>query len=171
MNLHAVGMAFGDYDVFSGMTASVARDAKIGLVGPNGIGKTTLLGILAGVVTSTAGKVTHAAGTRIGYLRQEAMAAFAERQNTLHGEMLTVFGELRAREARLREIEHEMSDGTATDTLFEEYARAQEAFERDGGYSYEWWIDQVLQGLGFGREDYRQPLGQLSGGKTRSADP
>jgi len=169
MNLHAVGMSFGDYDVFSGMTASVARDAKIGLVGPNGIGKTTLLGVLAGVEQSTAGHVTYAQGTRIGYLRQEAMAAFAERQNTLHGEMLNVFAELRGREQRLREMEHQMAEGEASEALFEEYARAQDAFERDGGYNYEWWIDQVLQGLGFGRQDYRQPLAQMSGGqKTRA---
>lgn len=169
MNLHAVGMSFGDYDVFSGMTASVTREAKIGLVGPNGIGKTTLLGILAGVEQSTAGHVTYAQGTRIGYLRQEAMAAFAERQNTLHGEMLNVFAALRNREQQLRELEHQMAEGEASDTLFEEYARAQESFERDGGYNYEWWIDQVLQGLGFVRADYRQPLAQMSGGqKTRA---
>ncbi len=180
MSLHAVGVAFGDYDVFAGMTASVPNHARIGLVGPNGIGKTTLLSVLAGVMPSTSGNVTVSQGTRIGYLRQEAMAAFAERDNTLYTEMLGVFAELRARETRLRDLEHAMADGSSgqaggnsasggLDALFEEYAHAQEAFERDGGYDYELRIGQTLQGLGFSRADYAMPLNRLSGGqKTRA---
>ncbi len=172
MNIHGVGVSFGDFDVFSGITAGIPRGAKIGLVGPNGIGKTTLLGVLAGVETPTTGTVQLTQGTRVGYLRQEAMEAFGARANALHAEMLAVFASLRAQEERLRVLEAAMggaTSGASGNALLEEYSAAQETFEREGGYSYEWWIDQVLQGLGFTRQEYDTPLNQLSGGqKTRA---
>jgi ATP-binding cassette subfamily F protein 3 len=168
MNISALGLSYGDFDVFSGVTASVPRGAKIGLVGPNGIGKTSLLAVLAGTATATSGNVTCAQGTRIGYLRQEAMEAFAGRENTLHAEMLSVFAGLRAQEAELRAMEARMAE-VPSDALFTDYSHAQELFEHAGGYGYEQWIEQVLQGLGFDRSDYRTPLGHLSGGqKTRA---
>ncbi len=168
LNTHALGLAFGDFDVFSGVTASVPRGAKIGLVGPNGIGKTSLLAVLAGVEAATSGSVTLAQGTRIGYLRQEAMEAFAGRANTLHAEMLTVFAGLREQEAELRAMETGMAE-TPSDALFVAYSHLQESFEHAGGYGYEQWIEQVLQGLGFARSEYGTPLGHLSGGqKTRA---
>lgn len=168
MTISNVGVSFGDFDLFSGVTATIPRAARIGLVGANGIGKTTLLGVLAGVTPLTTGRVALAQGTRVGYLRQEAMEAFGERTSPLHAEMLTVFAPLIEQEARLRDLEHLMAERPG-DTLFEEYSHTQESFERAGGYSYEWWIDQVLQGLGFRREDYGTPLNHLSGGqKTRA---
>ena len=169
LTLNNVGMSFGDYDVFLGINAAIPNNAKIGLVGPNGIGKTTLLRILSGVTQPTAGNVTRAQGTRVGYLRQEAMEAFAERHNTLHGEMLAVFAELREQEAVLRGLEHRMAEAADHDALLADYSATQEAFERAGGYSYETRIDQVLTGLGFTKRDWTHPLGHLSGGqKTRA---
>lgn len=94
-----LGLAHGDFDVFIRSQRRNSNDAKIGLVGPNGIGKTTLISILAGVTEATAGNVNVARDTRIGYLRQEVMAAFAERNNTLIAEMLTVFEPLQTQEA------------------------------------------------------------------------
>lgn len=169
LNLTNVGLSFGDFDLFSGITASIPNDAKIGLVGPNGIGKTTLLQILAGLTVSSTGTVTTAQGTRLGYLRQEAMEAFAGKENTLHAEMLTVFATLRAKERQLRQLEAMMAERDADDRLMEEYSSAQEEFERLGGYQYESRIEQVLHGLGFGRRDWNTPLSHLSGGqKTRA---
>ncbi len=164
-----LGQYFGTYDVFHGISASVPNDAKIGLVGPNGVGKTTLLRILAGIDTPTSGSVHRAKGTRLGYLRQEAVDAFAERDNTVYGEMLTVFAALRAQAARLQEMEAQMADGDLTDALFDEYGAIQEAFDHAGGYEYEIRIAQVLEGLGFSAAEWDMPLGHLSGGqKTRA---
>ena len=172
MNISNVGVSFGDFDLFSGVTATIPNGAKIGLVGSNGIGKTTLLSVLAGVEPASTGTVSLAQGTRLGFLRQEAMEAFAEQENTLHAEMLTVFAGLRATEERLRELETSLADvgnDTGDPLLLAEYSVLQEEFERAGGYSYEWWTDQVLQGLGFTRADYLLPLSHLSGGqKTRA---
>src|SRR5206468_1200639 len=147
LSFHNLSQAFGAFDVFTNLSGSVPNDGKIGMVGPNGIGKTTLLLILAGLETPTSGQVTLARGKRLGYLRQEAMEAFADSDNTVHDEMLTVFATLREQETRLRDMEERMTHD-ASAALLDEYAHAQEAFEKAGGYEYETGIQQTLKGLG-----------------------
>ncbi len=167
-----LSQSFGAFDLFSGISVSLPKDGKVGLVGPNGIGKTTFLLILAGQMTPSAGSVQLAKGVRFGYLRQEAAEAFAGRQHTVYDEMLLVFKALRATEAELRRLEAAMSDPDLTeaagDDLLEQYSHLQEQFELAGGYAYELRIRQVLTGLGFDAESWRLPLPHLSGGqKTR----
>ena len=70
-----LGQSFGAVDVFSGASASIPNTGKVGLVGPNGIGKTSLLLVLAGLSTPSTGAVQMARGKRIGYLPQEAAGA------------------------------------------------------------------------------------------------
>lgn len=163
-----LGHAFGALDVFSNISVSIPNDAKIGLVGPNGVGKTTLLRILAGVSQPDTGSVQWARGSRMGYLRQEAVQAFAGREHSVYEEMLTVFSDLRAQQARLQEMEATMALSHAP-ALVAEYGAAQEQFELAGGYEYEIRIRQVLDGLGFQAEQWETPLTHLSGGqKTRA---
>src|SRR5260221_8588135 len=163
------GQSFGDVDLFRNITVAVERDSKIALVGPNGIGKTTLLMILAGLSQPSAGKVQITAGTRIGYLRQEAMQAFVERDNTVYAEMMTAFARVQEQEVRLHEIEDLMAQGQMGDDLMDEYGTIQEQFEAAGGYDYEFRIKQVLQGLGFDQSQWETPLSFLSGGQQTRA--
>jgi len=164
-----LGVSFGAFDLFKGISVSVANDGKIGLIGPNGVGKTTLLLLLAGINQPTTGQVYLARSRRMGYLRQEAMDAFAARDNTVYAEMLTVFGDLLDRQARLSEMEDRMSAGDHSPEMLAEYGRFQEAFDRDGGYEYDIRIQQTLDGLGLGKKHWNMPLNQLSGGqKTRA---
>jgi len=164
-----LGVSFGAFDLFRGISLTVAQDGKVGLIGPNGAGKTSLLLILAGINPPTTGQVHIARGRRLGYLRQEAVDAFADRDNTVYDEMLTVFSDVRAQQDRLHELEAQMSAGAYNDTLLGEYGRMQQAFEHAGGYDYDVRIQQTLEGLGLGKATWSMPLNHLSGGqKTRA---
>jgi ATP-binding cassette subfamily F protein 3 len=93
--------SFGAHDVFSGVSLSIPRHARIALIGPNGIGKTTLLRILAGEEEASAGKLSQVRNLSIGHLAQEAGLAS---MNSLWEECLLPFQELREREAELQRL-------------------------------------------------------------------
>jgi ATP-binding cassette, subfamily F, member 3 len=163
-----LSLSFGDFDLFRGVSLSISDGRKIGLIGPNGAGKTSLLLILAGLGQPTTGKVHLARGRRLGYLRQEAMETFADRDNTVFAEMLAAFADLTSLQERLNHMEARMA-AEYTDELLAEYGELQERFALSGGYDFEIRIQQTLQGLGLGKEAWDKPLTQLSGGqKTRA---
>lgn len=165
----SLSQSFGAMTVFSGVSVSIPKDGKIGLVGPNGVGKTTLLLVLANLAKPSTGAVHWARGTRLGYLPQEAAQAFIGHEHTVLAEMLTVFSELRQQEVRLRHMEEAMAAGDDSEELFDRYSSSLEQFELAGGYEYETRIKQVLDGLGFSRQQWQMPLAHLSGGqKTRA---
>src|SRR5579875_2682679 len=173
VNVTQVGKSFGSELIFSGVSFQIDEHDRIGLVGPNGAGKTTLLNLLAGYEEPDEGTISIARNTRTGYLRQ--LTDFHP-QNTLREEMLTVFAEVRAWERELNELAIALSSpsdqaGTTThDQLLQRYDELQMRFEHAGGYTYENRIDQVLDGLGFSREQQEAPVEQLSGGQqTRAA--
>jgi ATP-binding cassette subfamily F protein 3 len=162
-------LSFGDFDLFQGISVSIDNRSKIGLIGPNGIGKTSLMLIMAGVNLPSSGSVHIARGRRIGYLRQEAVDAFAARQNSVYAEMLTVFAHLQKQQERLHQMEAQMAAGNYTETLLEEYGQLQIAFENAGGYDYDVRTRRTLQGLGLGEGHWEMPIPHLSGGqKTRA---
>src|SRR5207244_8382234 len=129
------------------------------LVGPNGVGKTTLLRIAAGLESADAGNVAIARGTRIGFLEQELLA----------GGTGTVEEHARGAAAHLRELEAEMRDleprlALGDPELLEQYADAQHRFEHAGGYNFDATVSRVLAGLGLDALRARE-VRTLSGGE------
>ncbi len=165
---HNLAKSFGADDIFSGVTVSIPRRARIALVGPNGSGKTTLLRLLAKLDEPTEGSVTHSKDLCIGFLPQEAELALSG-EHVLWAEMLSAFPDLLTQEARLSEMADQLAEQPGNADLLAAYGLAQHQFEAAGGYEYPTRIKQVLAGLGFDETDFQRPLSQLSGGqKTRA---
>ncbi len=158
--------SYGPEVIFSGISLSIPQRARAAIVGPNGIGKTTLLRILAGKDSPSGGEVHFARSARMGYLPQE-VAVFGE--HTLWEECLNALSDLLSQEARLKEMEHQMEDHPQDQALLERYGKMQQAFELAGGYTYQTHIEQVLTGLGFSEKDYHMSLAHLSGGQRTRA--
>ncbi|MDX1436869.1 MAG: ABC-F family ATP-binding cassette domain-containing protein, partial [Anaerolineales bacterium] len=158
--------SYGRVDLFSGISLAVPDRARIGLVGPNGVGKTTLLEVLAGLDSPTEGQVHTSKSVRIGYLPQ---AADFDSDLTLWDEILHVFSDLRRQEAELAALEEQMANAEGRPAALARYGPAQAAFEGAGGYTYPTRIRQTLAGLGFTAGDYDRPIHQLSGGQRTRA--
>ena len=167
MSVNNLGKAFGDVEIFSALSFSVSHHARIGLVGANGVGKTTLLRILAGEDDPSEGQVQFVKGLRVGYLPQKAQLLSDQ---SLWEECLQVFADLQTQQKELKALEERMSQSPdKTAEILETYGKLQHDFEYLGGYEFETRIHQMLSGLGFSPEDESRPLQQLSGGQRTRA--
>lgn len=159
--------SYGSVDIFSGLNLTIPPQSRIALVGENGIGKTTLLNVLADQESPSEGKIQRANQLKIGYLPQKSDL---NSNHTLWEETLTAFDDLREVERELQEIELTMSQpDESTEELLTRYGTLQAAFEHRGGYTYESRIQQVLAGLGFNAQDFHMPVNHLSGGQRTRA--
>lgn len=165
VNLQHVTKLYDPDLILDDISATIVHGDRIGLIGRNGCGKTTLLKIIGGLLTDFKGDVVLAKGLRIGYLSQEPEL---ERDCTLRQEMLTVFEERLALEDKMLMLAEKM-ETQETSHLLQQYAYIQEQHERLGGYDYEHRINRVLGGLGFSEQDFNLPVRVLSGGQKSRA--
>ena len=154
--------SFGAVDVLEGVSFIIGDGERVGLVGPNGGGKSTILKLVAGDYKSDTGAAGHRGGT-LGYLRQEAGL---ESDNTLLEELWLSYPDARAIELQLEQISGQIERGEGDlDGLIEEQAQLFERFEQMDGYRIEARIGRVLDGLGFDLPDDKSKLcGAFSGG-------
>jgi ATP-binding cassette subfamily F protein 3 len=158
--------SFGPDDIFRGVSLAIPRKARIGLVGANGIGKTTLLRILVGLDEASAGDVQRAKGLRMGYLPQETSFT---KQHTLWEECLTAFQHVSDLQNQMALLEKQLNDTPEGQAALASYSRLQSEYEHAGGYTFETRIRQTLSGLGFTRSEENRSLKQLSGGQRTRA--
>jgi len=162
----SLSKSFGDFDLFSGITFSVAKGARMALVGPNGVGKTTLLRILVGEDEAFSGTVGRAKKIRIGFLPQEADF---EMEGTLWESCEAIFSHFKSKQAELHRLESLMADPDQGKEVMQRYGKLQHDFEEAGGYNYPTRIKQVLTGLGFDKSGYNLRIEHLSGGQRTRA--
>jgi ATP-binding cassette subfamily F protein 3 len=153
---------YGPNEIFSGLSFAIPRGARIGLVGANGVGKTTLLRILAGLEESSTGETRQARGVRLGYLPQRPEF---DSTRTVWEECRAAFDNLVTLQEELHRLETEMAAPGAGEEIIEAYGRLQHRFEHRGGYTFEARARQALSGLGFAPPDYARRLDQISGGQ------
>ena len=159
LSVQALAKRFGERLVFSDVSFRLAHGDRVGLVGPNGVGKTTLLRVAAGFDSSDAGNVALARGTRIGFVEQEVLT---EATGTVEEHARGAAAHLRELEAEMHELEPRL--GSADQELLERYSEVQHQFEHAGGYDFEATVGRVLGGLGLDALRDRE-VATLSGGE------
>ncbi len=166
VELKSIEKSFGIEEVITDFDLSLQNGERIGLIGRNGTGKTTIFKILAGLEEPDSGEIIINNDIEIGLLSQQPDLS---QRNTIFEECLEVFAKEIKLQQKLSELEEKIANsGSETDRLLKEYSKLQERFEQSAGYSYESKIKQVAIGLGFKHEELNKTIKMLSGGeKTR----
>ncbi|MBQ8752390.1 MAG: ABC-F family ATP-binding cassette domain-containing protein, partial [Clostridia bacterium] len=157
---------FGERALFTGLSFEVGDRDKIGLVGDNGCGKTTLLRILTGEELSDGGQVVKYRDTAIGYMEQHTCR---QGERTLWDEVESVFAPVMAVEKELAAVNAALSAGDPTPELLARQHTLREQFEAMGGLYYKSRVRATLLGLGFPESAFATPVGVLSGGQRSKA--
>jgi ATP-binding cassette subfamily F protein 3 len=165
IQLSGAGKRFGHKLLFENTDWLITPHDRVGLVGANGTGKSTLMKVLAGLDTFDYGSLIIAKGTTAGYLPQDGLSLSGR---TVFAECMTVFTGLHAIERELEELTHKISELDHTSPEYadvaDRYHSLEHEFRTRDGYSIEAEVGRVLQGLGFRKEDWERQTDEFSGG-------
>ncbi|MGC2260621.1 MAG: ABC-F family ATP-binding cassette domain-containing protein, partial [Candidatus Sulfotelmatobacter sp.] len=165
IQLSGAGKRFGHKLLFENTDWLITPRDRIGLVGANGTGKSTLMKVLAGLDTLDYGSLIVAKGTTAGYLPQDGLTLSGR---TVFAECMAVFTELHAMERELETLTHQISELDHTSPEYAEVADRYHSLEHEfrtrDGYSIEAEVGRVLMGLGFRKEDWERLTDEFSGG-------
>jgi ATP-binding cassette, subfamily F, member 3 len=165
IQLSGAGKRFGHKLLFENTDWLITPHDRVGLVGANGTGKSTLMKVLAGLDTFDYGSLIVAKGTTAGYLPQDGLTLSGR---TVFAECMTVFTGLHAIERELETLTHKISELDHTSPEYAEVADRYHSLEHEfrtrDGYSIEAEVGRVLQGLGFRKEDWERQTDEFSGG-------
>lgn len=166
LNIHNLSVSFGGTYLFEEVTFRLGAGDRVGLVGKNGAGKSTMLKMLAGDFKPDNGTIATEKEVKIGFLRQDI--DFVKGRTVLE-EAYQAFEEIKYYEAKIDQINHQL--GTRTDyesneygELIEQLSDFQHQYEIHGGYNYIGDTEKILLGLGFKREDFNNQTDTFSGG-------
>ena len=163
-----LSVSFAELDVFEGISLEVSERARVGIVGPNGQGKTTLLETLVGGIAPGTGSVRRRRGLNIGYVPQTTRHMDAA---TLREEVMKAFAEITRIEAEiaLSAAAIERADEDGRRDVERRYSDMLEAYEAAGGYDYENRLERVIAGVGLRMETLDVPVDEASGGQRTRA--
>src|SRR6476469_4243063 len=159
--LQNVTFEFGARTIVEDATWHIHPNERIGLIGYNGTGKSTLLKLFAGEYAPSAGNFERSRSTSIGYLHQDLLS-FDTNESILQV-ALHAFDKAKKIERELEEITKKLEEHT-TDELLHAYSEKLHEYEEAGGYTIEHRTEEVLQGLGFSNSDLKRPYREFSGG-------
>ncbi len=165
IQLSAAGKRYGHKLLFEGLDWLITPRDRIGLVGANGTGKSTLLKILGEIETLDYGSISTARGISAGYLPQDGLELSGR---TVFAECMAVFDDLREMEQEMQELTARMSEIDQASTEYtqvaERHQRLEHQFRTRDGYAIEAKVGTVLMGLGFGKDDWQRQTEEFSGG-------
>ena len=165
IQLSSAGKRFGPKLLFDNLDWLITPHDRVGLVGANGTGKSTLLKVLGGLETLDYGSITSAKNTTFGYLPQDGLQLSGR---TVFDECMSVFSDLRALEQEMEDLAHKMGelDHTSSDyaQVADRYQRISGEFRVNDGYALDSQVGTVLDGLGFRKEDWTRHTEEFSGG-------
>ena len=163
LSVRNLTMTFIERNLFTDVSFDVEERDKVGFIGANGVGKTTLFKILNGEISPVSGTVTFSKNVRPGYMEQHACNN--PRADVYH-ELLSVFDRLSDMETEISALAHQIDNKSGNlDELVERQTMLIEQFERAGGLTYKSRTRSELLGLGFSENDFTMPVGNLSGGQ------
>lgn len=158
-----ISMVFVERTLFENVSFDIEKRDKVGFIGSNGTGKTTLLKILSRELSPTSGEVIIAKDAKVGFMHQHVLE---HPERTVYNELLSVFDYLADMEKRLESLTLEIEKGDNLDKLISEQTLLLEKFEREGGLTYKSRARSALLGLGFTEEDMDRKSATLSGGQA-----
>lgn len=163
LSVRNLTMTFIERNLFTDVSFDIENTDKVGFIGANGVGKTTLFKILNGEISPTSGTVTFEKNTRIGYMEQHACN---NPRIDVYNELLSVFDYLADMEKEISNVTNDIDNKNGNlDELVERQTRLIESFENLGGLTYKSRTRAALLGLGFRESDFTMHVGSLSGGQ------
>ena len=166
LQIERLSKAFAADVLFDAFSAQLARGDRIALIGDNGVGKSTLLKIIANLESPSEGVARLIGDVRTAYLSQTSRL---QDDGTLRKAMERPFAHLREIEAELRRLEHAIAGGADDSDTIHRYDDLLHRFERSGGYEIDARIRSALTGVGFASHQFDTPVGVLSGGEEARA--
>lgn len=151
----------GDRPLYDEASLFIGPKDKIGLIGLNGTGKSTLLKMMVGDVQPSGGKISMSKDTTIGFLNQDLLSF--QTQDSILSVAMTAFASTLAIQKEIDKVIKEMEENYR-DELVDKLAKLQERFEAQEGYSLQSKAEEILEGIGFKTEDLSRPLSEFSGG-------